>query len=180
MNNNFDDLLHKEVFVLGPDEEINSSEETLMFETFEGLIEHMKTISVSMDVDFRILHGYLTSATTLPSTMRGKKAYIIAERILNQGETKITEIESSARLEGLSREITEIVADILNETDIDHIYILYGYEINIVLAPDEEALDDEIRETCKEISKEVERIAIRNRDYLNKQEIKEERRKGDV
>ena len=180
MNNNFNDLLHKEVFVLGPDEDVALSTETLMFETFEALAEHMKTMPVSMDDDLRILHGYLTSAKTLPSIMRGKKAYIIIEDSDNQGETKIVEVEPSARIEGLSQEITEIIKDDFNMTDIDHVYVLYGYVINIILAPDDEDLDDEVKETCEEISKEVEQIVARNKRYLREQEIEEGLREGAV
>jgi hypothetical protein len=169
MAHKFDEFLYKEVFVVGPDNDANTAKETHIFENFEDLMQHMKTLSIEDDADMRILHGYLTPAEVLPSSIRNKSVFIITTDEDDDQDTAITEVEPALGVEKLADEIKDIVKDGLTisfTTNIDSTFLLYGYEINKILAPDDDDLDEEALSTCKKIAEEVEKIRDRNEDQI--------------
>lgn len=174
MAHKFDEFLYKEVFVVGPEENASTAAETHIFENFEDLMGHMKTLSVEDDAEIRILHGYLTTAEVLPSSVRNKTVFIITTDEDDEKDSAIIEVDSGLGVDKLAEEVKDIVADALSitfTTNIDSTFLLYGYEVNKILAPDDDDLDEEALSTCKKIAEEVKQIRERNEEQLNKKEL---------
>jgi translation elongation factor EF-1beta len=172
MAHKLSEFLYQEIFLIGPGDTVSTkSEEIEVFRTFEELVTHMKTLSISEDEDVRVLHGYLTPADVLPPKMKNKNVFIITTDEDDESEGAITELKSNINVQTLAREIKDLVNEgygLTFTTNIDCAFILYGYEINKVLAPDDEDLDEEVIQTCKKISEDVEKIRSRNEEQLER------------
>jgi len=168
-----EDDCNKEIF-LAYSEEGNNNQHGASVEIFTTtelmvLVEYLKRLTPSLDHDTVVLHGVLTKASSIPKNLRGKKAYIILEDIYTADQALVVEAGTPS-----DKELAEKINAIIDgndkhfspvpwrgytiDTDIDDVYILYGYEVSVILSLDEEELDDEIIDTCKKIAKDAETI----------------------
>ena len=170
MAHKFDEYLYKEVFVIGPDDSVAAGEVNI-FLNFEDLMQHMKTLSVENDANEIVLNGYLTPADVLPSSIKEKKVFIITLDGDDKSEATIIDVDTAIDVKALAMEVEDAVngVGITFTTDIDDTFILYGYVVNKVLAPDDDDLDEEALSACKKISEEVEKIRTRNEKQLSKE-----------
>lgn len=169
---------NKEIFLTYSEEGNNNqhgvSVEIFATEELMVLVEYLKRLTPSLDYDTVVLHGVLTKASSIPRNLRGKKAYIILEDIYNPDQALVLESKTNSDKE-LSEKINALIDGNDNhlspmpwrncsiDADIDDIYILYGYEVSVILSLDEEELDEEIIDTCKKIANDAAII-----DTLNK------------
>ena len=119
-------------------------------------INYINKLTPSLDFRTKILHGILTKATTLSKNLRGKTAFVITDDVYDTNKATIDESDAQS-----DKELAEAVDMALlcsQSSDIDDIYILYGYEISIILTLDEEGLDEEIIDTCQKIVSDIKRI----------------------
>jgi hypothetical protein len=156
----------EEVFIVAGSEDEETSE-IKAFGTWGDLVEYLKTLTPTSDPETRVFHGVLTPGEFLPNSFRGKSAYVICLDPYESSNGCIVE-SGSENPEGLAEEISSVMklggplSDM--RTDIDDIYILYGYQLEICLSINDDDLDEEVISTCKEIADEVEisRIIIKN------------------
>jgi hypothetical protein len=156
----------KEVFLVvgGEDEETG---DIGVFETWGDLLEQLKTLTPTTDAETRVFHGILTLGEFIPSSFHGKSVFIICIDPYEDARGNI--IESTG---GCPADLAEEVSDIMKiggplsdmKIDIDDIYILYGYQLDTCLSINDEALDEEVIATCREIADEIEiaRIIVEN------------------
>lgn len=154
------DFLGEEVFVVTSGEEEDESPIHIYSDMYE-LIEFMKSFSPDTDSDTRVLHGVLTSAEILPSTLKNKSAFVI---FLNPVDDKVGYVSESGSTttKELAMEIETTIAfgdDVFGvRPTIDDVFILYGYQIETCLSIRDDDLDEEAIYTCKKISDDIDEI----------------------
>lgn len=150
-----DDHLYKEVFVVGVDNITSTSGELTVCKSFEKMIEHLGTKSVGVNSDLRALHGVLTSAKAIPKDMCGRQAFILLTDPENSGFGILIDSDSDNDCSELAAEVEKLLsAEEMSESfaEIDNVYILYGYEVNIILSVDEDEVDVELIDSCMDVS----------------------------
>lgn len=173
-----EDDCNKEIFLAYSEEGNNNQhgDSVEIFTTTElmVLVEYLKRLTPSLDHDTVVLHGVLTKASSIPKNLRRKKAYIILEDIYSADQALVLEAGIQSDKE-LAKKIDAIIdgndkhlfpvpwRNYAIDTDIDDIYILYGYEVSVILSLEEEELDEEIIDTCKKIANDAEVINMLNK-----------------
>ncbi len=157
-NHSTDQYIGKEVYlVVGSEDEETS--DISVFDTWGDLVEHLKTLTPTSEPETRVFHGVLTSGEIIPSSFRGKSAYVICFDPYEDSKGCIAESGSECP-EGLAEEISNVMklggplSDM--KTDIDDVYVLYGYQLDTCLSINDDDLDEEVIATCKEIADEIE------------------------
>lgn len=153
--------LYKEVYVAGPDSTVTTSGELTICGSFEALLNHLKTKSVIINSDLRVLHGVLTSAKTIPKDFNHRQPFIL----LKDPDSNDRGIMLDADAENDCNELASEIERLLENGEVasfffemDDIYILYGYELSITLSVDEDELDEEIIEDCLVVAKAAKKL----------------------
>ncbi len=149
---------NREIFLVYNTDEHLSDLSAKIYITSELMdaINYINKLTPSLDFRTKILHGILTKATTLSKNLRGKTAFIITNDIYETQQAAIE--ESNAQSDKELAESVDMALLCSQSSDIDDIYILYGYEISIILTLDEEGLDEEVIDTCQKIVSDIKRI----------------------
>jgi len=146
--------LYKEVYIVGPDSVISAAGELTICESFEDLLNYLKTKNVSINSDLRVLHGILTSAKSIPKDLKNRQPFILLEDPESSGHGLLLDPDTDNDCKELASEIervltSEEVASFFFE--IDQVYILYGYELSLTLSVDEDDLDEDTIKDCLEV-----------------------------
>lgn len=163
MGQEIEKFLGKEVFVAGVDDEfdvMHMSQELFICETLDGLHDHLNGLTPTMDQDVRVLHGVLTNAMVLPSSLHRRSVFFVLSNDLSgPGVGAIKDADVSS-INELAEKITEMVVEqtyfIYEPEDI---FILYGYEIKVTLGIADDEVDDEAIDAGAKIVKEVKKIS---------------------
>jgi hypothetical protein len=149
--------LYKEVYVVGVDNTTSPSGELRVYNSFEKLLTHLRAKNICVCSDLRVVHGVLTSAKSIPKDRKGRSAFILLE----DPETS----EHGILLDSDSDDCAELASEIeavLTSPEaasffftIDHVYILYGYELNIGLSIDEDDLNEDFITDCMQIAEDA-------------------------
>ena len=155
--------LYDEIYLVGVDNTVSPCGDLTVCATFEDLLSHLKTKNASIDSDLRILHGVLTSAQSIPSDLKGRQPFIILKDPNVHDQGILLDSAADDDCKELAAEIermleSEEVASFFFE--IDHVYVLYGYELSLTLAADEDELDEEIISACLEIAEAARKLNI--------------------
>jgi hypothetical protein len=147
--------LYDEVYVVGADSIVSSGGELTVCGSFESLLDYLKTKNVSVNSDLRVLHGVLTSAKSIPANFKNRQPFILLQDPESTDHGLLLDPDTDDNCKELALEIekmleSEEVASFFFE--IDHVYILYGYELSLTLSVDEDDLDEEIITDCLEIA----------------------------
>ena len=146
--------LYREIYVVGTDHAVSSAGgELTVCSSFESLLNHLKTKNVSINADLRVLHGVLTSARSIPKDFKNRQPFLLIRDPEDNGRGVLLDADSDSCGE-LAAEIekalsSEEIASFF--IDIEHVYILYGYELNLALSVDEDDLDEEKIIDCIEV-----------------------------
>lgn len=156
-----EEYLYKEVYVVGVDHNLSAGGELIVCGSFEDLLNYLKTKSVSINSDLRVLHGVLTSAQTIPNDLRSRQPFILLQDPRSSEHGILLDSDTDNDCNELASEIERIlegeeVASFFFE--IDDVYILYGYELSLALSVDEDDLDEDIIEDCLKISEAAENL----------------------
>lgn len=147
----------QEVFFISGSEDEDMSN-LYIYEDWVGVVEQLKTMSPTTEMETRIFHGILTSSKSLPNSFRNKSTFIIQLGFDGSSTANIIESESVNSLE-LANEIEDLINtnnSILDiKVNIEDIFILYGYKIEPCLSINEDDIDEEIIEYCKNIAEEI-------------------------
>lgn len=153
--------LNKEVFLIAEDE-MNTVELAFHHDMFEAL-EHLQTLNPLDNSNTKVYHGILAPAEVLPSSIKGKKCFIVVidlatglEGIALEG--CVFESDCDNDISVLAEEVEFIIKDneyVIFPVDIENIFILYGYPVEVTLGISDEGLDEEDIDTCKKIISEV-------------------------
>jgi len=151
---------------------LDDEDQTELDFLLRGSFEELQDVLSMIFVDDRIfsqpavIHGMITPATVLPDidSEKGKfvDAWIVCvhsqfkserfTKVLGGTFTKFTEVEPAY--------IADKVEDILtsNICDESDMFILYGKEVNISYALDEEELSDNVLSSCEKICEVAEKL----------------------
>lgn len=157
-------LIGKEIFVVVGD--FDDFDDIAFFSEIEEVFNHLKGVSPEDNFDIKVLHGALTKAEAIPEDTKDRGCFIIvvAPQTTQGVGLKGVVIESDYgnTTDVLAEEIEELINNqtipIMDRVDIDDVYILYGYRIELGLCIDEENIDEENIGKCKEVAKNSEEI----------------------
>lgn len=159
-----DHFIGREVFVVTGAEEDDPCE-IFITEGVDNLLDHLKYMSPSIDSETRVFHGILTLAEFLPSSFRGKSAFIVSISTIKTIEGHVREAGTTP--DEVALEIESIIstggAFPEGSITIDDIFILYGYQIETCLSINEDDMDEEIIGVCEEISEDTEIVGENSR-----------------
>jgi hypothetical protein len=147
---------NQEVFIVTGSEEDDRSE-LFVTDKREMVDEYLLLKDPSIDDDVRVFHGVLTTAEFLPSSFHGKSAFLVINcpDKLDQGCV----VEAGETPDEVSNEIEAILesADPLTYGDlsIDYIFLLYGYQLGLGMAINEDDIDDEVIFSAEVIADET-------------------------
>lgn len=164
------EFIGKEVFLVVPEEDTIT--EASFFRSALELDEHLSMIDPIDGPETKILHGILTKADTIPAHIESDSCYIIVISGIYSNDT-IQGIVYQSECDGdpdiLARDIEESVSDInsnmIANSTIDEILVLYGYEASTGLCLNRESLDEEVISRCKTIGLKAEELRTK---YINK------------
>lgn len=152
-------LIGKEIFVIVSEEDTTT--EISFYENILEAADHLVTIDPIEEPDTKVFHGVLSTAYSIPPDLKHENCYIIIfgagySPTSIQGVIYQCECDNDPGL--LAIEIEELVSwqhktyhNQMFTSDIDDIFILYGYEVGTGLCIDTESIDDEVISTCKTI-----------------------------
>jgi len=158
-----DSFYGDEIYILCADEDRETHGLLKIFERLSRLQGYMATLNVDQAKELRVLHGILTPARYLPSSLRGKSSFLVIQNRTDAEKGLVFETTSSC-VGDLAGDISSVVENAgsiaLTDFDsIDDLAILWGYEVQICLTIDEDELDEEALDGCIAISAEVKEIA---------------------
>lgn len=145
-----DEHLYHEIYVVGTDSEVTGGGELTVCTSFEALLSHLETKNVSINSDLRVLHGVLTPASAIPNDFQNRQPFLLLKDPDTNGHGIMLDADADSCRE-LAVEIemvmeSEEVAPFFIE--IEHVYILYGYELGLALSVNEDDLDEETIISC--------------------------------
>lgn len=155
-------FLHDEIFVVGTDHTVTAAGELIVCESFEELLTHLRTKNVSVNSDLRIVHGVLTSAKSIPKDLKSRQPFIILKDPSSPDYGIILDSDTDDDYNELASEIESVLASEEIASfffEIDNVYILYGYELTLTLAVDEDDLAEEIISDCLEIGEAARKLS---------------------
>lgn len=156
------DMLYEEVYIAGVDTAITPSGELVVCSSYEQLLSYLKTKNISICSDLRVIHGILTSAISIPRDLKNQQVFIVVIDQENHSHGVMLDSESDDDYKKLAYEIRSLLKG--NESvkflyGIDQIFILYGYELSIVMSVDEDDIETgDTIETCKSIADVAEKL----------------------
>lgn len=153
--------LYEEVYIVGVDHTVTPLGELEIFDQYERLLSHLRTKNISICSDTRVIHGMLTSAKSIPKDLCGKQAFILLFDPNSGSQGILFDSGSDNNCQELATEIQKLLVSEEAASfffEIDDVYILYGYELNVVMSVDEDDLDEEIISTCKKIADEAAKL----------------------
>jgi len=157
------DMLYEEVYIVGVDTTLTPSGEVVVCDSYEQLLNHLKTKNISICSDLRVIHGVLTSAKSIPKDLKNQQAFIVVMNQENYSHGSIIDSESDDDYEALAYEVRSLLKSWNERTgfffEMDQIFILYGYELNIVMSVDEDDVDTgDTMNVCKSIADIAEKL----------------------
>lgn len=151
----------QEVYIIIGDEDEDVSD-IFVTESWEDLVAELATKTPDVDSDVRVFHGVLHSAEFLPNSFHGKSAFVVIQ--------DPSDLTRGCLVESCSDSPEEVAADLTNVIDmggggaftdlidIDDIFLLYGYQMNLCITVSEEEVDEEIISAGEMIVDEVKEV----------------------
>lgn len=164
-------LVGQEVFVVASDESTHASivkERTLyVCDSAEELREKMKELETCDGDELRVIHGVLTHAAALPSDLCEKTAFVLIANAMDEEDGYL--VEAGDTVEHIEGTVTDVLKNGVGELDnveIEEMFVVYGYELQIVLCFNDDDMDEEILDSCHQIAEEAETVYDRNQSEL--------------
>ena len=154
-------LIGQEIFVIGPDTQLTNGGELRIFEDFNEVSDFLINKDAKLTTDLRALHGVLATAEVIPANLRGSTVFILIRNPESKDEGILLESSADCGQE-LADEIKAIMAEpdeFTNfEYEIDDVFLLFGYEMSIVLTLDEKDVNNKFLDLGDVIYKDIEQL----------------------
>ena len=155
-----DKHLYNEVYVIGTDSTVSAGGELTICSSFEDLLAHLKTKNISINSDLRVLHGVLTSARSIPKDFKDKQPFLLVKDPEKEDHGVLLDADADSCEEladGIEMALSsEVIASFFVE--IEHVYILYGYELSLAMSVDEDDLDEDTITSCLEVAEAARKL----------------------
>lgn len=178
----------QEVFIVGPDEAIESSGDISIFTEYKDMLSWVEQRSnLIINGTHKIWHGILQEATVLPYSLKRQNAFLVAtsgdiwseayDETLTLCVGAIFETDAKKGTD-LAIEIEELVnegieeSEIFEKVSIDRVFVLYGYVLYNGHFPSgsfEEDTDEQVVDACKEISNDICNIYSKHQGFIDNQ-----------
>ena len=142
------------VYLLGVDG-MSEVGELACYDFFSGLKEHLTLISPDSEPGLMALHGVLTSAKFIPGEIPDVSVWIVLQNPDNEDEGCLIEASAEGGPDVIAKEIENLLESIdcpVDNIDIDDVFLLYGYELNLGYGVNEDEIDDERLKECKQMT----------------------------
>ena len=164
-----EEFIGKEIFIVTSEEDVITE---LNFYTNAGEVDdRLKLIEPLDEPDTKVYHGVLTRADSIPPDITGGSCYIIIINMLYAegcAQGILYQSECDGDVDILADDIEDAVVTpgyhSVFVSEIEDIYILYGYEVGTGLRINDETLDEEVVHTCKTIAVKAK---IMREEHLN-------------
>jgi hypothetical protein len=150
--------LGREIFVAGYDGDLESGE-LGMFDSISDLNNFLSSMSPVSETNLTVLHGILTSAEYIPEDI-GAGAHVVVVDPRDEDNGCVYEFIGSDA-DGLVKIIEELMSEThkdLGDLTIDNIFILYGYEMSMCYAVNEEEVDEQAIEDSQKIAESANKM----------------------
>ena len=152
-----EDYVGKEVFLVSDAEEFDISEISVF--TNLGALKECLFSKSTFDDTMCVYHGVLGSAKVIPPSFRGKSVFLISRTsdMLADGDELVLTGNILDVAADNSDELAYEIEQMLEENGtlylagIEDTFILYGYQLQVHLTIDEDFIDEETIDTCKEV-----------------------------
>jgi hypothetical protein len=154
-------IVGKEVYVITESSDFESGE-TIVVDSWPGLQAELQKSSPAISGDvLQVFHGYLTPALSLPGSFKGAAAFVV---VFDPHDPSQAVVYESAGEDGVSiaAEIEQLLSGEASGEDedgmcidIDHTFILYGYQLETCITVAEDEVDEEKIEKCETVAKEA-------------------------
>jgi len=151
----------REVFIVGLDGDLDTGE-IGCFDSLNELNEYISSLSPVSEDNLVAVHGVLTQAEYIPPDI-GRSAFIIVADPQDSAGGAIINLEDT-RMENLISGIENLFGD--NDSpyeglEIDNVFILYGYELNLGFCVREDQVDESIFDECEKVATVAEEMRKR-------------------
>ena len=134
----------------------DSATEMFVTDSLTDLVENLQGKNET-DLPLRIANGVLTNATSIPDNLYGKTPWLIISNPVDDDMGYLVELYVD-NPDDIAEAIERIIDESSGFIDIDDVFILYGYELNVCLAINEDEIDEDTIEICKSIAAEAEKM----------------------
>ena len=159
--------------MVASDESMHNSMQKVfkIFESLEDLVEGLATFDVNDADDIRVVHGVMSSAEFLPNDFKSKTAFVVAVDAIDEKNSILVEAGDTPEHveDSVSDLIRSGIGDI-NRLEIDDLFVIYGYELPLILSVNAEDVDDEVIDVCHQIEEEVNEVMAENQRLTSEQE----------
>lgn len=155
-----DEHLYKEVYVVGTDHAVSAGGELAVCSSFETLLNHLKTKNISINSDLRVLHGVLTSARSIPKDFKDRQPFLLLRDPDSSDHGVLLDADAD-NCDELAAEIVHVLGSEEMASffiEIEHVYILYGYELSLTMSVDEDDLDEDTIASCIEVAEAARKL----------------------
>lgn len=150
--------LYKEVFIVSNSFKNYNEDEIEVYQSMEELLTSMNEIDIEAEELPIIIHGVITPATVIPTIASAQrhKFLLVYDEIFGTGT--ISEVDGMD-YKAIADEVNYMLNDVRYSSDLDEIFIIYGYKLKLVFSIDEEGIDDEEINYCKKIGNIAEQLS---------------------
>ena len=168
-----DQLIGGEVFVVNGDED-NEYSDLFVTDQRVTLDEHLAAINPKITEGLRCFHGILQKASYLPVSFKGKSIFIVC--VVQDQLGKGIVVEGADSPAELAKELETLIGAespfVHGSIEIDNIYLLYGYQLDLGYTINDDDIDEEHILTCECISDELIEIEFKHVEDNNEQKRK--------
>jgi hypothetical protein len=161
MRRYLNDFVDRECFILyQEDDDCDAPSEIFIEKTAEAIDSQCLNLTPGLDDGYKILHGVLVAAEYLPSNLKGRAIYIIFQDPVDESKALVYE-STAGTPEALAKEIEKcldnpvIFGPLL---EIEHVFLMIGYEIQLCFAINFDDVDDERVYRCQQLADEIENV----------------------
>lgn len=157
-------LANEEVYVIV--EDFGALSDVVINKEIEDTFEYLKMLDPEDCYETKVYHGILTKADAIPDDLISRQPFILAIQPgsgLNGVALRGVILESDCDGEPgiLANEIEELIDNpvvLIYNLEIEDVYVLYGYRVELGLCINEDSLDEENIEMCKMVAVEAETL----------------------
>ena len=148
-----DSLINKEVFIVVSGYEEDEACEIYFTSDLPELKQCLSEMVPDTSDDVRIYHGVLQSAKYISELPKNSSIFIVC---LDKHDLTVGCIIESCSVD--MDELSEELSIVFGTYDINDVFILYGYQLQVCLSINENEINKEIISKCRSISDNVELV----------------------
>jgi hypothetical protein len=158
-------LVNEEVYIVV--EDFGALSDIVIYDSIEDTFEYLKMLDPEDCSDTKVFHGILAKADAIPDDLMKRSCFIMAikpgtgiEGVALSGVLMESDCDDDPRI--LASEIEELVENpnvLIYNLNIDDVYVLYGYRVQLGICINDDSIDEENIEMCKKVAEKAEELS---------------------